>query len=175
MAVKAAEREGKRSPLNMRTTAKLRDALESEASKYGRSLAQEVEARLEKSFQDDELLAGLIGPDAHVQTLIRVLATTIRRIELINDKRYVDDYMTLWQCKKGLAEALRVMLGPDLGDPRPADGGEYTDKEKEIIRNIPRDAALSALKDLGLVLAGPNNIQVPVQKSTLKRTDGGQG
>lgn len=42
--------DGKRWPLNMRTTRELRDRLEQAATASGRSLAQEVEMRLEKSF-----------------------------------------------------------------------------------------------------------------------------
>lgn len=41
---------GKRHPLNMRTTAHLRGRLEAAAVRSGRSLAQEVEHRLEMSF-----------------------------------------------------------------------------------------------------------------------------
>ncbi len=47
--------EGKRTPLNMRTTRELRERLEREAADSGRSLAQEVEFRLERSFMIDEM------------------------------------------------------------------------------------------------------------------------
>jgi uncharacterized protein (DUF1778 family) len=42
--------DGKRYPLNMRTTKEIRERLERAAAKSGRSLAQEVEYRLERSF-----------------------------------------------------------------------------------------------------------------------------
>ncbi len=42
---------GKRFPLNMRTTKKIRDELQAAAHASGRSLAQEVENRLEQSFR----------------------------------------------------------------------------------------------------------------------------
>jgi hypothetical protein len=57
MATKAADREPKRAPLNMRTTQTLRDRLAAEAAKNDRSLAQEVEARLEASFLVADLYA----------------------------------------------------------------------------------------------------------------------
>jgi len=44
---------GKRFPLNMRTTIELRQALEEAARHSGRSLAQEVEQRLQRSLQAD--------------------------------------------------------------------------------------------------------------------------
>jgi hypothetical protein len=49
---------GKRYPLNMRTTKETRDRLEAAAIASGRSLAQEVEARLERSFHQEAVLGG---------------------------------------------------------------------------------------------------------------------
>ena len=46
--------EGKRVPLNMRTTPKTRGQLERAAAESGRSLVQEVETRLERSFLSDD-------------------------------------------------------------------------------------------------------------------------
>jgi hypothetical protein len=48
--------EQKRYPLNMRTTKSVRERLERAAAKSGRSLAQEVERRLERSLDLDEHL-----------------------------------------------------------------------------------------------------------------------
>lgn len=60
--------EGKRYPLNMRTTKEIREKLEIAAARSGRSLAQEVENRIERSLLlDDE-----IGPSArHLLEMIR--------------------------------------------------------------------------------------------------------
>src|SRR5215467_13335325 len=46
---------GKRYPLNMRTTKELRDKIEEAAMASGRSLVQEVEFRLERSFRQQEI------------------------------------------------------------------------------------------------------------------------
>jgi hypothetical protein len=53
---RAKPRAGKRYPLNMRTTKAIRDKLEHAAATAGRSLAQEVELRLEQSFLLQELM-----------------------------------------------------------------------------------------------------------------------
>lgn len=50
-------KDGKRHPLNMRTTKDMRDRLERAAVESGRSLAQEVEYRLDRSFVDDSLFS----------------------------------------------------------------------------------------------------------------------
>jgi hypothetical protein len=60
---------GKRVPLNMRTTAVCRDMLEAAASASGRSLAQEVEYRLQMSF-DQEAIADALA--------LRVLKAMVR-------------------------------------------------------------------------------------------------
>lgn len=56
MPKKLPEGEGKRVPLNMRTTRETRDRLEKAADESGRSLAQEVEIRLERSFDFQSII-----------------------------------------------------------------------------------------------------------------------
>lgn len=46
--------EGKRFPLNMRTTKVLRDRMVTASKASGRSLSQEVEYRLERSFLEQD-------------------------------------------------------------------------------------------------------------------------
>ena len=63
--------EGKRYPLNLRTTRALRDRLERACAASGRSLAQEVEMRLELSFNvpeppDDEALLRRVRTEVHL-------------------------------------------------------------------------------------------------------------
>jgi TraY domain len=67
--------DGKRSPLNMRTTKDLREKLEKAAGKSGRSLVQEVEARLEQSLNGDFLLTELLGSgkNAHLLKVVAML------------------------------------------------------------------------------------------------------
>jgi hypothetical protein len=67
--------DGKRSPLNMRTTKDLREKLEKAAGQSGRSLVQEVEARLEQSLNGDFLLTELLGSgkNAHLLKLVAMM------------------------------------------------------------------------------------------------------
>jgi hypothetical protein len=51
--------QGKRFPLNMRTTKEIREKLERAAAQSGRSLVQEVEHRLQKSFDHEETSASV--------------------------------------------------------------------------------------------------------------------
>ena len=169
MAIKAAERENKRSPLNMRTTAKLRSALEQEASKADRSLAQEVEARLERSFENDMLLSAFIGGTTHVQMLMRVVAATINNIEEYRGDRYVDSYATRWHCRKGVEEILDTIFGPDFGEPKPDDGGEWTEDQRKILHATARKIANETLKDFGFVRDMPGHVTTLYQARTAVR------
>jgi hypothetical protein len=61
---------GQRVPVMTRTTQELRDQLEKAASTSGRSLAQEVELRLERSFDPVDSFARLVGGLAQVAEAI---------------------------------------------------------------------------------------------------------
>ena len=68
--------DGKRHPLNMRTTRETRERLEATAAANGRSLAQEVEARLERSFAQDQRLEDVFG-SADLFGLLRAVGTAM--------------------------------------------------------------------------------------------------
>lgn len=51
---------GKRASLGLRVTAKIKRRLEKAADASGRTQSQEAEARIERTFRDDEILAKLV-------------------------------------------------------------------------------------------------------------------
>lgn len=72
MPSKLPEGEGKRVPLNMRTTQDLRLKLDAAAEATGRSLAQEIEFRLEQSLSNDLLMRILVGGGIQGEMLTRL-------------------------------------------------------------------------------------------------------
>ena len=72
--------EGKRTPLNMRTTRELRERLEREAADSGRSLVQEVEFRLERSFRDEDALIKAFG-GRNTYDVLRVMGSVAAQIQ----------------------------------------------------------------------------------------------
>jgi len=64
---------GKKLPLNMRTAAALRAKIEKAAGKSGRSLVQEVEHRVERSFFGDEALQEIDRVRGHILGMLNVL------------------------------------------------------------------------------------------------------
>jgi hypothetical protein len=71
---------GKRHAVGLRTTKALKDSLEVAAGASGRSVAQEVEVRLEKSFERDEFIKLLFGAPYFVD-FFQKMAEVARRIE----------------------------------------------------------------------------------------------
>ena len=96
--------EGKRHPLNMRTTKEIRDRLEAAATASGRSLAQEVEFRLEAWFSNEkknELTHQVLMDNIyeqfggiHIYSLMKLLAGALRLIEEQTKKSWLNDSET---------------------------------------------------------------------------------
>ncbi len=116
--------EGKRTPLNMRSTRELRERLEREAADSGRSLAQEVEFRLERSFEEeksqaaisDEAVGGVYASFGKLETFLvaRLLANAIQTIEAVTGKNWMDDpevHRQTQEACKTILDAFRPPVG----------------------------------------------------------------
>ena len=127
------EREApKLMPLNMRTSPVLREKIERAAEKFGRSLTQEVERRLEMSFMSDELLGG-----SHNNTFMRMALGAIAQIEGRNGASWLEDHDTFRAVRAALDRLLvaNSPLSPipeqALIDPARADY-ERAKQEEEV-------------------------------------------
>jgi hypothetical protein len=101
---------GKRHPLNMRTTKETRERLEAAASTNGRSLAQEVEVRLERSFTEEGALG---GPDMRRLAYLMISAfATAGRLSAAGKEHWIDDPMCYRAGLVGVVDALLIGL-PD--------------------------------------------------------------
>ncbi len=81
--------EGKKVPLNMRTTRAIRGRLESAAGRSGRSLVHEVEYRLEQTFRDEDALGG-----RECYALFRMMGAAADLIEARTGKPAASDWET---------------------------------------------------------------------------------
>jgi hypothetical protein len=98
--------KGKRVPLNMRTTQEIRERLEQAAADSGRSLVQEVEARLERSFQEEDALGG-----RQLRSMFGLLANAAVLIEEQTGKSCFEDYHT-WIAVHAAWKRLIVAFAP---------------------------------------------------------------
>ena len=121
--------EGKRVPLNMRTTRETRERLEKAAADSGRSLVQEVEARLERSFLVEDHLTFLAG-DPKTAWFVREMLDTKRMIEAHLNKSVWNEF----ECHEAMKAAIDRLLAQ--GAPKPtqrlekkyAEYGRYKEK-----------------------------------------------
>lgn len=104
--------KGKRVPLNMRATRELRKALEKAAANSGRSLAQEVEHRLERSFSEENYLS-LLYDDPHMAGLVREFTDVKRLIEAHLEKSVWEDL----ESHEAMQAALRRLLTQKAPNP----------------------------------------------------------
>ena len=111
--------EGKRYPLNMRTTKEVREKLEAAASESGRSLTQEVEFRVQQSLRDDEARFEAFG-GTHNYALMRLISAAIAAIETGRGAKWTEDSSVLHEAQ-GLAarvfEMYALVVGKGLLKP----------------------------------------------------------
>jgi len=81
---------GKSSVFSTRIRPDLRKSLEKAAKTSGRSLSQEVEHRLRRSFAEDEKIADTFG-DRRTYRLMRLMSDAIHLLQKENDGHWLDD------------------------------------------------------------------------------------
>jgi len=114
--------EGKKVPLNMRTTRELRDKLDKAAGSSGRSLVQEVEHRVEHSFAEEELKQRAFFGQGSSATLASQVHDCCVLIGAYTGKNWTDDVYS----RDALLEAFRELVSPISND----------DYEKELQRQM---------------------------------------
>ncbi len=109
--------EGKRYPLNMRTTKALRNRLQNAASTSGRSLAQETELRLERSFAREDDLDGLFGEKSTYRLMV-MLGSTINLVQEMTGKNWRKDRRTYVEVKRAVSAFLDAFGPADQEYPK---------------------------------------------------------
>jgi hypothetical protein len=114
---KSSAVSGKRYPLNMRTTFEARQELERAAAASGRSLAQEVEHRLNRSFVEDGKIAEMFG-DRRTFVLMQMMAQAVHFGHTPSNPTWLDDPI---EFEKAISAALRILEAVQPEGSWPAD------------------------------------------------------
>jgi hypothetical protein len=100
--------KAKRAIFSTRITAELRVALERAAKDSGKSLSNEIEARLLRSFEHEaeikRVLAAFGGEQNYA--VLRFIAEVIRRIDAATGRRWTDDPWSFNQVRQAIAYLL---------------------------------------------------------------------
>ncbi len=100
-----APEEVKRVPLSLRTTPEFRKKFENAATKSGRSIAQEVEQRLERSFFFEDTLS-LSGADNKTAQFTRDILDSKRLVEVMTEGDAWTDYEVWLSWRAAILELL---------------------------------------------------------------------
>ncbi len=147
-ARKTGKRVDRRKTMSTRITPETRAQLEEAAAQSGRSLAQEVETRLDQSFAEeksqavisDKELRGLYAPFGKLETFMvaRLLANAIHTIEAVTGKNWMDDP----EAHRQTQEACKTILDSF----RPPDGKGPIGIDLIYEGTVGKDAAIKAIK-----------------------------
>ncbi len=132
-------------PLNMRTTRKLRERLEKEAADSGRSLAQEVERRLEWSFSDHDARLQGFGSEGRLK-LLRALARAVDMVELTTGKDAFADPTAAESAYELMTEMLDAAFAVRPGGP--IDTVSPTEGQEAIIKHPAARTSVQNLRDV---------------------------
>src|ERR1051326_2038547 len=113
---KAKGQTGKRFPLNIRTTFEIRESLERAAASSGRSLAQELEMRLERSFAAEVGIQSTIefAFGAEIAAIILLMAEVMKdaaaaaQVFAGKEAGFLDDAVVFYEGSDAVAEVLRA-------------------------------------------------------------------
>ena len=97
----------KRAIVTFRTTEEVRRVLEAAAKLAGRSLTQELEARLEASFVRDDEVFGAANT-----ALLKLIGASIRAQEVFSGRSWDTDQQTRAAMIEAVTEELKAWTGP---------------------------------------------------------------
>jgi DNA-binding NarL/FixJ family response regulator len=130
---KAAEREGVLHPVSFRATTDLREKLAKAASEAGRSLTQEIERRLERSFDHDELVG------SYMNTLMENAQLQAEVEDLKSAGPNTSDLEGI--VERAVARALEQVLSPNSQESeRPRSEIKLSERERNIFDLLVKNA-----------------------------------
>lgn len=109
----------KRATLSTRITSELREALDIACRKNDRSLSQEIELRLLRSFDRDASIEEMYGSRENY-ALVRMIIMAMNTVEAVTGRSWKKDPYTFVQCKKAILGVVRPFR-PDGSAEPPAD------------------------------------------------------
>jgi hypothetical protein len=125
--------EAKRAPLNMRTSPQIRARLEAEAEKNACSLTQEVERRLQLTFDSDTNFGG-----SHNYTFFRMVMATVHTIEQRNKAIWVDDQDTFWAVRAAISHLMEINAPSDSRTTDAVDAAFYRNNRLDRLKLLQK-------------------------------------
>ena len=148
LKAKGPKRVDRRKTTSTRITPETRARLDEAAAQSGRSLAQEIEFRLEQSFAEeksqaefsDEKVRAVYAPFGKPETFLvaRLLANAIHTIEVVTGKNWMDDPEAHRQTQEACKNILDAFRPPGGKGPMGID--------PTFGESVGKDAAIKAIE-----------------------------
>jgi hypothetical protein len=103
--------KGKRGNFTFRVTEKLRNQLVAGAEESGLSVSEEIERRLDESFNSAGIVAQVLG-GPHNSALILTIASAIRTVESLSGKKWNEDHGTNLAMRTAVSGVLDFVKTP---------------------------------------------------------------
>jgi predicted HicB family RNase H-like nuclease len=145
---------GKRYPLNMRTTKELRDKIDWAATVSGRSLVQEVEFRLERSFQEEEI-------EKSTDTVMLQVRLPERLRRQLEQAAKDNDWSINTEIFDRLDVSFQLQTRKEMEEKAARDGVQALQEAKEAIEKAARDAVQETRNLLATELSKSKNESPP--------------
>ncbi len=164
----ATNREGQLRPMSFRIREDLREKLERAASANGQSFTQEIASRLDRSFQESDLLKMYFGRDDTI-TLIKTIAVHVNFVQALKKRSWTEDAETRaviletvneimksqfdavdqpLEAEAQRAERLRKRVEAILRNPPDKDDPAAEDRIREVVAtSLDQLSALAGLLD----------------------------
>lgn len=149
--------ENKRRTLTTKITELTRRSLEDAAAATDRSLSQEIEFRLERSFLTDEARRDReerAYGGAHTHALLRLLGDTIKGVEIQTSGTWTEDQYTFDQVRLGIQTFLDALRPTESDDDQPRMIDRFVDSA--LMNKLPpgTEAEFKGLRNtIGAVIA----------------------
>ena len=143
--------------MGFRPTPEIRAKLEAAAERNNRSLSQEIESRLEKSFTTEEVQEATFG-GKHIHALMRLLSATVTLAEAETGRKWSEDRATFEAAKLSMDGLLKYFApsGPRVDLPHLQDKADALLSIVHSIRSPTIAALIRALPDLERSLQLPD-------------------
>ena len=144
---KPVKRVDRRKTTSTRITPETRAKLGAAAAQSGRSLAQEMEFRLERSFFDEDTAQYLLGFEVHSMMALRCLGDAVAKIEGETGRTWHEDWDTRQRVRVAFESILEIFGSKQPAENRLSERGRLSAQKRAADNELSgRKAVVSSVR-----------------------------
>lgn len=130
---------GARITHSLRIKEQTREKLIEAASASGRSISEEMEYRIDRSFEDD----GKFGPP-HIAKVVTVMSAVLQSIESALRAKWYENELTRITCKEALSNTINMLMPADKPPIRGLLGPPLTTRDQAIADAVEESRVIAS-------------------------------